>query len=147
MRSIVRRDTPKRAAKPRERVGAGASVFDERHRSGLPHGKILRPDRAELKDRAVQKLVSALSAGAGMGMVARRIRRAEVPCGMLKYAIMLAFVISIGWFLTTLPLAQPYLSCLKTPVPDPNQDGFAAEFKRSVQCERMAFTDKLVRAF
>jgi hypothetical protein len=66
---------------------------------------------------------------------------------MLKYAIMLAFVISIGWFLTTLPLAQPYLSCLKTPVPDPNQDGFAAEFKRSVQCERMAFTDKLVRAF
>jgi hypothetical protein len=82
-----------------------------------------------------------------MGKVARRIRRAEAPCGMLKYAIMLAFVISIGWFLTTLPLAQPYLSCLKTPVPDPNQDGFAAEFKRSVQCERMAFTDKLVRAF
>jgi hypothetical protein len=94
-----------------------------------------------------KKLVSALSAGAGMGKVARRIRRAEAQCGMLKYAIMLAFVISIGWFLTTLPLAQPYLSCLKTPVPDPNQDGFAAEFKRSVQCERMAFTDKLVRAF
>ena len=65
---------------------------------------------------------------------------------MLKYVIMLVFVISTGWFVTTLPLAQPYLRCLKTPVPDPNEDGFAAEFKRSMQCERMALTDKLVRA-
>jgi hypothetical protein len=65
---------------------------------------------------------------------------------MLKYVIVLVFVISAGWFVTTLPLAQPYLRCLKTPVPDPNEDGFAAEFKRSMQCERMALTDKLVRA-
>jgi hypothetical protein len=36
---------------------------------------------------------------------------------MLKYVIVLAFVIGAGWFLTTLPLAQPYLHCLKTPRP------------------------------